>query len=145
MSYQSDKVLLGTTQSSFRTIDNVPGVIPAGKIVHSKSDGTYTIAAADGSPVGVSVGRDLSGTSRTAVVRRGSGVPILLTAAFDPVIGAQVNVSDTTGIAIAAGAGATGLNAVYSSGRVGGTGVNGGIDEDNAAVGVALIDFPGGL
>jgi len=145
MSYQSDKIQLGTTQSSFRTIDNVPGTIAAGKVVHAKSDGTYTVAIADGAAIGVSVGKDLSDIARTAVCRRGTGVPILLTAAFDPTIGTQVNISDTTGLAIAAGAGATGVNAVYASGRQGGTGVNNGIDEDGNAVGVALIDFPGGL
>lgn len=145
MSYQSDKVQLGTTQSSFKTVDNVPGTIAAGKVVHSKSDGTYTLAVADGAAIGVSVGEDLSDIGRTSVCRRGTGVPILLTAAFDPTIGTQVNVSDTTGLAIAAGAGATGVNAVYASGRVGGTGVNNGVDEDGNAVGVAIIDFPGGL
>lgn len=145
MSYQSDKVQMGTTNSSFKTVDNVPGSIAAGKVVHSKSDGTYTVAIADGSAIGVSLGKDLSNIGRTAVVRRGTGVPILLTAAFDPTIGAQVHISDTTGLAIASGAGATGVNAVYATGRVGGTGVNNGIDEDGTAVGVALIDFPGGL
>ena len=145
MSNQSDKVQLGTTNSSFKTVDNVPGSIAAGKVIHAKSDGTFTLAAADGAAIGVSLGKDLSDTARTAVVRRGTGVPILLTADFDPVVGTQVNVSDTTGLAIAAGAGATGVNAVYASGRVGGTGQNKGLDEDGNAVGVALIDFPGGL
>lgn len=145
MSNQSTKVQLGTTNSSFKTVDNVPGAIDAGKVVHAKSDGTYTVAIADGAAIGVSIGRSLSDTSRTAVVRRGTGVPIRLTAAFDPTIGTQVNISDTTGIAIASGGGATAVNAVYASGRVGGTGVNNGLDEDGVAVGVALIDFPGGL
>lgn len=145
MSYQSTKVQLGTTNSSFKTVDNVPGVIAAGKVAHAKSDGTYTLAIADGVAVGVSLGRSLSDTSRSAICRRGTGVPILLTTGLDPVIGAQVNISDTTGIAAASGGGATAVNAVYASGRVGGTGVNNGLDEDGAAVGVAYIDFPGGL
>lgn len=145
MSYQSDKIQLGTTNSSFKTVDNIPGTIAAGKVVHAKSDGTFTTALADGAAVGVSVGRDLSDIGRTAVCRRGAGVPILLTAAFDPVIGTQVNVSDTTGLAIASGAGATGVNAVYASGRWGGTGINNGLDEDGNAVGAAYIDMPGGL
>jgi hypothetical protein len=145
MSNQSDKILLGTTQSSFKSVDNVPGTISAGKIVRSKSDGTYSIAAADGSPVGISLGKDLSDIGRTAVCRRGTLVPMVLTAAFDPAIGTQVHISDTTGLAIAAGAGATGMNATYATGRVGGTGVNNGLDESGTYVGVALIDFPGGL
>jgi len=145
MSYQSDKVLLGATQSSFKTIDNVPGVIAAGKVVHSKADGSYTTAIADGVAIGVSVGKDLSDIGRTAVCRRGIGVPILLAAGFDPVIGTQVTIDDTLGVAKGAGAGGTAVNAVYASGRVGGSGQNNGIDEDGNAVGVAIIDFPGGL
>lgn len=145
MSNQSDKVQLGTTQSSFKSVDNVPGSIAAGKVVHSKADGTYTTAIADGVAIGVSVGKDMSNIGRTAVCRRGIGVPILLTAGLDPVIGTQVNIDDTLGVAKASGAGATAVNAVYASGRVGGSGQNKGIDEDGNAVGVALIDFPGGL
>jgi hypothetical protein len=145
MSYQSDKVQLGTTQSSFKTVDNVPGTIAAGKVVHAKSDGTYTTAIADGVGIGVSVGRDMSNIGRTAVCRRGIGVPVLLTAGLDPVIGTQVHIDDTLGVAKASGAGATAVNAVYASGRVGGSGQNKGLDEDGNAVGVALIDFPGGL
>ena len=87
----------------------------------------------------------MSNIGRTAVCRRGIGVPILLTAGLDPVIGTQVNIDDTLGVAKASGAGATAVNAVYASGRVGGSGQNKGIDEDGNAVGVALIDFPGGL
>ncbi len=145
MGQDSTKVLMGTVVSSNKSIDNRPGVIPAGKIVRLKSDDTISIAAADGAPLGISCGRSLSDTSRTAIVRKGVGVPILLTAAFDPVIGAQVCIDDVTGIAKAAGSGVTGMNAVYAGGRLGGTGVNGGIDEDGNAVGAALIDFPGGL
>jgi hypothetical protein len=145
MSYQSDKVLLGATNSSFKSVDNVPGTIAAGKVVHAKSDGTFTTAIADGVAIGVSVGKDLSDIGRTAVCRRGIGVPILLTAGLDPVIGTQVSIDDTLGVAKAAGAGATAVNAVYASGRVGGSGQNKGIDEDGNLVGVAYIDFPGGL
>jgi hypothetical protein len=145
MSNQSDKVQLGTTQSSFKTVDNLAGTIAAGKVVHVKSDGTISLAVADGVAIGVSLGKDLSDTARTAIVRRGIGVPILLTTGLNPTIGTQVNIDDTLGIAKASGAGATGVNAVYASGRVGGSGVNAGIDEDGNAVGVALIDFPGGL
>lgn len=137
--HDATKVLLGSTQSSFKTIDNRAGVIPAGKIVRLKSDDTISIAAADGQALGISAGRSLSNTDRTAVVRRGSRVPVLLTSAFTPVIGAQVFIDDTTGIAKASGSGVTGVNAVYSSSTLTG------VDEDGNTANVALIDFPGGL
>jgi|SRR6478752_4224336 len=145
MSYQSDKVLLGSIKSTFKTVDNVPGSISAGKVVHSKSDGTYTVAAADGAAIGISVGQSLSDIPRTSVCYRGKEVPLRLTDGFDPVIGAQVFVSDTTGLGIASGAGATGVNAFYETGRIGGTGVNNGIDEDGSSVGVAYVTMSGGL
>jgi hypothetical protein len=106
-----------------------------------KSDDTVSVAAADGLPLGVSLGKSLSETGRTAICRRGERVPVLLTAAFTPVIGAQVHISDTTGKAVAAGAGATGMNAVYVSGVL--TAVK--EDGTEVASGAALIDMPGGL
>lgn len=139
------KVLLGVTLSSFKTVDNHPGTIAAGLIARKKSDGSVSILASDGEAIGISIGKDMSGIGRTAVVRRGTRVPVQLTAAFNPVVGAQVFISDTTGLAIAEGAGATGVNATYAEGRIGGSGVNGGIQEDGTSVGAALIDFPGGL
>ncbi len=145
MSNQSDKIQMGATNSSFKNVDNVLAEIAAGTVVHGKSDGTFTAAIADGVPMGVSLGKDLSYTGRSAVCRRGTGVPILLTAGLNPTIGTQVHIDDTLGIAKASGGGATAVNAVYATGRVGGSGQNKGIDEDGNAVGVALIDFPGGL
>ncbi len=141
MAHDANKVLMGSTQSSYKVVDNRAGTIPAGKIVRLKSDDTISLALADGSALGISLGRSLSDTARTAVVRKGTRVPVLLTADFEPAIGAQVHISDTTGVAIASGAGATGMNAIYSSGKLSG----GGIDEDGEACLVALIDFPGGL
>lgn len=145
MSNQSDKIQMGATNSSFKNVDNVLGSLVAGTLVHSKSDGTYTNAAADGTAIGISLGKDLSAIGRTAVCRRGVGVPLKLTDGFDPTIGAQVTIDDTTGLGKAAGSGVTGYNAVFATGRVGGTGQNKGIDEDGNAVGVALIDLPGGV
>lgn len=144
MGHDANKVLMGTTQSSYKVVTNHNGSIEAGKIVRLKSDDTISLAAADGSPLGVSLGKDLSDIGRTAIVRKGTRVPLLLTAAFNPTVGAQVHISDTTGVGIASGAGATGMNAVYASGRLTG----GGIDETTGLatdLGVALIDFPGGL
>lgn len=141
MGHDATKIPMGSTQSSFRDVDNKAGLIEAGKIVRQKSDGTISLLAADGLPLGISLGVSLSDTSRTAICRSGIRVPILLTAAFSPTIGAQVNISDTTGLAIAAGAGATAMNAVYSSGALVA------IKEDNTevAAGAAYIDMPGGL
>lgn len=140
MAHDPTRIQLGTTQSNIKDVDNRVGAVDAGKIVRLKSDGTLSLAAADGSPLGISLGKDLSNTNKTAVARTGLRVPILLTAAFTPAIGAQVHVSDTTGLAIASGAGATGLNATYV------TGIMTGVKEDGVTeANVALIDFPGGL
>lgn len=136
---------MGATGSSFKTVDNVPGTLVAGTLVHSKSDGTYTNAAADGVATGISLGRDLSDIARSAICRRGTQVPLKLTSGFNPTVGAQVTIDDVTGLGKAAGSGVTGYNAIFATGRVGGSGANNGIDEDGNAVGVALIDFPGGL
>lgn len=137
--HDATKVLLGSTKSSFKTIDNKKGTIQAGAAVRLKSDDTISLAAADGALLGISCGRDLSDIGRTCIVRRGTEVPILLTSGFTPVVGAQVHISDTTGLAIASGAGATGVNAVYR------TAVLTGVKEDTTTANVALIDFPGGL
>jgi hypothetical protein len=135
----SAKVLLGQTNSSMKDVDNKAGSIAAGLIVRLKSDGTISIAAADGGALGISLGKDLSDAGYTAIVRKGLGVPVLLTAALEPTKGAQVNISDTTGKAAASGAGATAVNAYYASG------VLTGILEDGTEADIALIDFPGGL
>lgn len=137
--HDSTKVLMGATGSNVKEVDNRKGTIAAGLIVRLKSDDTISIAAADGNALGISLGRSLSDTTRTAICRKGLEVPVQLTAAFTPTVGAQVSISDTTGKAIAAGAGATALNAVYASST------KSGVDEDGSAVSVALIDFPGGL
>lgn len=141
MGHDASKVIMGNVTSTFKNIDNKAGVIEAGLIVRLKSDDSISIAAADGSPLGISCGKSLSDTSRTAIVRKGSQVPILLTAAFTPVIGAQVHISDTTGKAGTAGAGFTGMNATYVSGAL--TAVK--EDGSEVASGAALIDMPGGL
>ena len=137
MSHDATKVLMGSTQSSFKNVDNRAGVIAAGLAVKLTSGDAISLTT--GSYLGVSLGKSLSDTSRTAICRKGARVPVLLTAEFTPAIGAQVNFSDTTGAAIASGGGATAVNAVYVSG------VLTGILEDGTTASVALIDFPGGL
>lgn len=152
--------LMGSPGSSARDVSNHSGTIEAGVAVRLKSDDTLSLLKADGNLLGISLGRDLSDMGgspggatkgRTSICRKGNRVPLKLTAAFDPVIGAAVVISDTTGLGIASGAGATAVNAVYATGRIGGTGVNGGVSETSGAgtglgdVGCAYIDFPGGL
>lgn len=141
MGHDATKVLMGASRSNIKEVDNRAGSIAAGLIVRLKSDNTISIASADGLPLGISLGRSLSDTSRTAICRKGLSVPVVLTNGFTPTIGAQVNISDTTGKAIASGAGATAMNAVYASSTLTG------IDEDGSALadGCALIDMPGGL
>lgn len=135
----SAKVLLGQTNSSAKEVDNKAGSIAAGLLVRLKSDGTISVALADGGILGVSLGKDLSDVGRTAIVRKGLLVPVLLTAAFTPTVGGQVNFSDTTGKAIASGAGATATNGTYA------TAILTGILEDGSEADIALIDMQGGL
>ncbi len=144
MAHDPSKVLAGTTKSSDRTVDNRRGdssIFKAGVVARLKSDETLSKLAADGTVLGVSLGRDLSNGQRVAICRRGLDVPIRLTASFSPTIGAQVFVSDTTGLAIASGAGATGMNATYKSAALTF------IEEDGteSAASCAYIDMPGGL
>lgn len=139
MSHDASKVLLGQTPSSAKEVDNLagnPATFLAGLCVHLKSDGTLSLASADGSKLGISLGKDLSDTQRVAICRKGLSVPILLTDAFTPTVGAQVQISTTTGKAVSSG---TAVNASYASG------VLTGIAEDGSEVNVALIDMPGGL
>lgn len=142
--HDASKVLLGQVPSSAKTIDSKagdPATFLAGLVVRQKSDGTISLAKSDGGILGVSLGKDMSGTKQTSVVRDGLAVPVLLTAAFTPTLGAQVAISDTTGKAIAYtdGSGHSYVNAVYASGKL--TGIN----EAGAEVDVALIDMQGGL
>ena len=139
MIHDASKVVMGATLSTAKEVTSRKGAILAGLVTRLKSDETLSIAKADGSILGVSLGGDLSNAGFTAFCRKGLDVPLLLTAAFTPVVGAQVHVSDTTGKAIASGAGATAVNAVYKSA------VKAGIQEDGTTANVALIDFPGGL
>lgn len=142
MSHDSTKVLMGAGTSNVSEISNKKGaaVIEAGLVVRLKSDDTPSVAKADGSLLGVSMGRDLSDTGRTAIARKGLGIPVKLASGFTPVIGAAVAVSDTTGEAKTyTGTGDGYVNAVYKSA------VLTGIGEDGLDKRVALIDFPGGL
>lgn len=151
--HNPDHVLMGSTQSNIREVTNLKGatVIEAGIRVCLKNDGSPSIAKSDGTPIGISLGRDLSDTGRTVVCRKGVRVPIRLDGTFNPVIGAQVAVIDASGIARAyTGSGDSYINAVYASTRLGASstgtgGVAEGATADTGTVAVAFIDFPGGV
>lgn len=141
MSHSATTLYMGTHKSNVMESDNFaadPATFLAGLCGHLKSDGTVSLASADGSKIGISLGKSLSDHKRTTFVRRGLKVPILLANGFTPTLGAQVQISTTTGKAVASG---TAVNAVY---RELPTTV---YDEDGVLVadGAAIIDFPGGL
>lgn len=142
MGHNAAKVVMGMTQSSFRHAEPRKGSIEAGLIVRLKSDETISTALADGSAIGISLGKDLSNIGYTSIVKSGTAVPVLLTSGFTPTIGAQVHIDDTTGRAAASGTGKTGINATYVSGK------KTAIKEDGteeSTIGCALIDMPGGV
>ncbi len=136
MGQDTTKVLLGGSHSSFKNVSTGPGNIAAGKVVVQKSDGTLTMVLADGALLGVSLGKDLSGTDLFfSYLRNGDNVPILIDA-FTPTIGAQVQVHATSGIAVASG---TAVNATYRSST------KTGVLEDGTTANCALIEMVGGL
>lgn len=139
--HSATTLYLGTHQSNVIESQNFaadPATFLAGLCGHLKSDGTISLASADGSKVGISLGNSLSDTKRTTFVAKGLKVPILLANGFTPTVGAQVQISTTTGKAVSSG---TAVNAYY---RQLFTTV---YDEAGNVVadGAALIDFPGGL
>lgn len=140
MPHDATKIQMGNVPNSCKNIDNIKGDFAAGLYIHKKTDGTGSIAAADGAGIGISVGKDLSNAGYTAVARSGLDIPMQLTAAFTPAIGTQVHISDTTGKAGAAGEGFTGINATYSSEKK----IMVAEDGTETADAVALIDMVGG-
>lgn len=130
---------MGATQSTFKNVDDQAGEIAAGLAVVLESDASISTTLANGALLGVSLGKDLSETSRCPVVRKGTRVPILLQSnGVNPVIGAPVYLHATSGKADTTG---TLVNAVYVSGELDAVLEDGTISVD----GCALIDFPGGL
>ena len=141
MSHSATTVYMGNIGSNIKQVDNWaadPATFKAGLCGHLKSDGTVSLAAADGSKIGISLGKSLSDTNRVPFARKGLRVPILLTNSFTPTVGAQVQISTTTGKAVSSG---TAVNAVYRTSTLTA------YDEDGVVIadGAALIDFPGGL
>lgn len=135
----SSKIYLGGTKSSYKEVTSYAGNVAAGLAVYLHSDGSIDTVASGGVLLGISLGKDLSDTSRTAVCRRGIGVPIKLTNGFtNNAIGAAVQISTTTGLAATSG---TTVNAIYTSEKTDA------VSEDGTAFadGCAYIDFQGGL
>lgn len=79
------KVLLGMTMSSNRegvfAHNSDPATFLAGLAVRFKSDDTLSLTLADGRWRGISLGKNLSDSKKTSVLRAGEAVPILLEAA----------------------------------------------------------------
>lgn len=141
MSHSTTTVYMGSHGSNILESDNWagdPATFKAGLCCHLDDDGDLDLAAAAGGKLGISLGRSLSDHKRTTVARKGKRVPILLDTGLEPVVGAQVQISTTTGKAVASG---TAVNAIYVSGLLTA------YDEDGTAIadGAALIDFIGGL
>lgn len=147
--HNASQVLLGATPSSVKSIsrfDSDPATFVAGTAVRAASGGGLTTTKASGFLCGISLGKSLSDTKKTAVARTGLAVPILLTDDSNSyayvVKGAKVYVDDVTGKANIVDTGdvtTTITDAVYASG------VLDGIAEDGSIVKVALVDMPGGL
>lgn len=152
--HNSNKAMMGAGGSSAREVTNYASVsgsvIEAGLAVILESSGKISLDTSEGGLIGISLGNDGSGTNRTAVMRKGLRGRVKLKSGFNPTIGGQVAIEDDTGLARAyTGSGDRYVNAFYSSGRIGGSGATGGIAEsatdETGSVGVAEIDFPGGL
>lgn len=141
MTHSASVIYMGSTRSKIKEVVNQsgdPATFLAGLCVHQKSDGTLSLLAADGSKIGISLGRSLSGHKRTAICTKGIEVPILLANGFTPTVGAQVQISTTTGKAVSSG---TAVNAYYATSTLTAYDENG----DAIADGAALINMPGGL
>lgn len=83
--HDPSKVLLGTTQLSGKEVSSEVGnpvTFPAGVAVRRSSDGGLSLSA--GSLIGISLGRDLADTNKTAICRTGEMVPLQLTDVGSP-------------------------------------------------------------
>jgi hypothetical protein len=77
--HDASKVLLGSTRSSAKDIsthDVDPANFPAGLGVCLNSSGGLSLDISDGRRIGISLGKSLSDTKKTSVVRTGEGVPL---------------------------------------------------------------------
>lgn len=79
--HDASKVLMGATQSSDKEVSchaADPASFPAGRAVRGKSDGSISLSSSDGQLLGISLGKSLSDTKKTAVCRVGNRVPLEL-------------------------------------------------------------------
>ena len=80
MPHDATKVLLGTTESSAKTITNEkadPETFPAGVAVRRAADGgLQTEDDSVAGLIGISLGKCLHDPGRTSVVRKGLGIPL---------------------------------------------------------------------
>lgn len=153
--HNASQALMGAVGSSVREVSNYKSksgaVVDAGCATILESTNEVSKDTSEGALVGISLGKDLSDLGRTVVCHKGLRVPLQLKSGFNPTVGAQVAIEDDTGLGMAYsnGSGHRYVNAVYATGRLGGNGATGGIVEgattETGTVGVALIDFPGGL
>lgn len=106
--HDASKVLLGSALSSATVVshhDGDPASYKAGLAIRQKSDGTLSLLAADGSLIGVSVGRSLSATKKTSIIRKGLMVPLRATFPYGTVtISAYANLVSGTDDSITIGA-----------------------------------------
>lgn len=75
------KVLLGSSLSSAKEIskfDSDPATYKAGLAVHLANTGALSLLKSAGQMIGVSMGKSLSDTKKTAVLRAGQSVPVKL-------------------------------------------------------------------
>ncbi len=83
--HDATKVLMGQTQSSDKNGSEVfassPLTFPAGTAVRRDLNGALSVTKAAGRWIGISMGKSLSDTLKTEVIRAGLRVPILLEAA----------------------------------------------------------------
>lgn len=80
--HDATKVLMGSTRSSSKQGSEVfssdPATFLAGLAVRRNSSGLLSLAVGDGRWAGVSLGKSLSDSKKTAVLAAGEGVPVLL-------------------------------------------------------------------
>jgi hypothetical protein len=77
--HNASKVLLGSSLSSAKeisTFDSDPATYKAGLCVSLASTGGLSLLSSAGMRVGVSLGKSLSDSKKTAVLRTGEGVPV---------------------------------------------------------------------
>ncbi len=82
--HDATRCLMGSPGASDAVISqhsDDPAGLVAGVQVRQKNDGTLSLLVADGFPIGISMGRSLSDTKKTAVCRSGTKIPVRLSQA----------------------------------------------------------------